>query len=93
MDLNLFPEGKNNSNFVEKFIKELKKSLEKRTKNKDLEEYNIFEKKKIFLDNYSRKGNELAWITDENSVCISENGDGGLYSISEINLPQNVKIR
>ena len=101
MDLNLFEDRKNNSNFVEKFIIELKNSLEKMLKrdenmkneNNDLEEYNLFEKRKIFLDNKSRKGNDLAWITDENSVCISENGDGGVCSISEINLPQNVSVR
>ena len=101
MDLNLFEDRKNNSNFVEKFIVELKNSLEKMLKrdenmkneNNDLEEYNLFEKRKIFLDNKSRKGNDLAWITDENSVCISENGDGGVCSISEINLPQNVSVR
>ena len=101
MNLNLFENRKNNNNFVEKFIDELKNSLEKTMKrdenmkdeNNDLEEYNLFEKRKIFLDNESRKGNALAWITDENSVCISENGDGGLCSISEIDLPQNVKVR
>ncbi len=101
MDLNLFEDRKNNSNFVEKFIVELKNSLEKilkrdenmKNENNDLEEYNLFEKRKIFLDNKSRKGNDLAWITDENSVCISENGDGGVCSISEINLPQNVNVR
>ena len=29
---------------------------------------------------------------DENSVCISENGDGGPFSIKDINLPKNAKI-
>ena len=52
----------------------------------------LFEKREVFLDNKSRYGNDFAWITDENSVCISEHGDGGLYSISEINLPYNAKI-
>ena len=28
---------------------------------------------------------------DENSVCISEHGDGGPYSISEVDLPKNIK--
>ena len=101
LDLNLFEDRKNNNNFVEKFIEELKNSLEKimkrdenmKNENNDLEEYNLFEKRKIFLDNKSRKGNDLAWITDENSVCISEHGDGGLCFISEINLPKNVNVR
>ena len=56
-----------------------------------MDEYNIYEKKKIFLDNKSRKSNELAWIMDDNSVCISEDGDGGPISISEIDLPNDVK--
>ncbi len=101
MDLNLFEDRKNNNNFVEKFIGELKNSLEKimkreenmKNENNDLEEYNLFEKRKIFLDNKSRKGNDLAWIADENSVCISEHGDGGLCFISEIDLPHNVNVR
>ena len=101
MDLNLFEDRKNNNNFVEKFIEELKNSLEKimkrdenmKNENNDLEEYNLFEKRKIFLDNKSRKGNDLAWITDENSVCISEHGDGGPCFISEIDLPKNVNVR
>ena len=129
MNLNLFEDRNPNGNFVEKFLEELKSSLEKMTKrntnmstekvkeenttgkyiekedsksqntenekmhdeNNDLEEYNLFEKRKIFLDNKSRKGNELAWITDENSVYISEDGDGGIYFISETDLPDDVK--
>ena len=122
MNLNLFEDRNNNGNFVEKFIEELKNSLEKMTKrdkntateqvkeenttdkyiekedrksqntesekmpdeNNDLEEYNL-------LDNKSRKGNDLAWITDENSVYISEYGDGGIHFISETDLPDNAK--
>lgn len=60
--------------------------------NNELDEYNLYEKKKIYLDNISRKGNELAWVMDNNSVCISEHGDGGPYFISEIDLPQNAKV-
>ena len=52
----------------------------------------MFEKKKVFLDNKSRRDNDFAWITDENSACISENGDGGPYFISETDLPPNVKV-
>lgn len=60
--------------------------------NNVLEEYNLYEKKKIFLDNKSWKGNDFAWITDEKSVCISEHGDGGPYAIFETDLPPNVKV-
>ena len=62
-------------------------------KEEVLNDYNLYEKRKIFLDNKSRHGNTLAWITDENSVYISEHGDGGPYFIYEIDLPQNVKPR
>ncbi len=101
MNLNLFEDRKDNDNFVEKFIEELKCALEKMMKrdknmkneNNDLDEYNLFEKRKVFLDNKSRNGNDLAWVTDENSVCISENGDGGPCFISETDLPKDVNVR
>lgn len=96
LDLNLFDNRKKEDKFMSKFINELKNALENRTnKNKEknvINEYNIFERKKIFLDNRSRKGNELVWIMDDNSVCISENGDGGAISINEVDLPTNAKI-
>lgn len=100
MDLNLFENKKIENNFIDNFIEELKKTLEdkmskmqnRNEKSNVLDEYNIYEKKKIFLDNKSRKGNELAWVMDENSVCISEDGDGGPFFISEINLPNNAKV-
>ncbi len=103
MDLNLFENRareKGNINLIEKFMEELKKALanfENRNQNNlqesnVLEEYNLFEKRKVFLDNKSRHSNDLAWITDKNSVCVSEHGDGGPYAISEINLPDNAKI-
>ena len=100
MDLNLFGNRESKNNFINKFIEELKNELNnitKETRNRDeknneLDEYNIYEKKKIFLDNKSRKSNELAWIMDDNSVCISEDGDGGPISISEIDLPNDVKV-
>ena len=100
MDLNLFENKKIGNDFINKFIEELKSALSN-TKNENknrneksnvLDEYNIYEKKKIFLDNKSRKGNELAWIMDDNSVCISEDGEGGPISISEIELPNDVKV-
>lgn len=101
MDLNLFESREKGGNsFINKFVEELKNSL-KKFENKNqinipennvLEEYNLYEKKKIFLDNKSRKGNNFAWITDKNSVCISEHGDGGPYFLSETDLPPNVKV-
>ena len=101
MNLNLFEDRKNNNSFIDNFIEDFKNVLEKNVKrddiikntNNDLEDYNLFEKRKIFLDNKTRNGNDLAWITDENSVYVSENGDGGTFFISQINLPKNVKPR
>lgn len=61
-------------------------------KSNELDEYNRYEKKKIFLDNKSRNSNKLAWVMDNNSVCISEDGDGGPISMNEIDLPKNVKV-
>ena len=97
MDLNLFEnKEKDNSSFIDKFLEELKKFENKNQNNvqetNTLQEYNLYEKKKTFLDNKSRKGNDFAWIIDENSACISEHGDGGPYFLTETNLPQNVKI-
>lgn len=105
MDLNLFEDRKiTNINFenssINKFIDELAKTLKnmmntsenRNNQNNELDEYNIYEKKKIFLDNKTRNGNDLAWIMDNNSVCISENGDGGPISIKEIDLPKNSKV-
>lgn len=100
MELNLFDNRKINNDFTDKFIEELKIALKNmmnegrnmREKNNELDEYDLYEKKKIFLDNKSRRGNELAWVMDDNSVCISEHGDGGPYFISETDLPKNVKV-
>lgn len=101
MDLNLFDRINNNNNeFINKFIEELK-NAQKNMKDEDrninekdkvLEEYNLYEKRKIFLDNKSWKGNDLAWVMDDKSVCLSEHGDGGPYAITEIDLPQNAKV-
>ncbi len=98
MDLNLFENReKTNNSFIDKFIEELKNFINKNQNNsqKDniMDKYDLYEKKKIFLDNKSRHGNDLAWITDEKSACISEHGDGGSYFISELDLPQDVKVR
>lgn len=100
MDLNLFDNKRNENSFIDKFMEELKNALnntmsEKQNRkemNNELDQYNIYEKKKIFLDNKSRNSNDLAWVMDNNSVCISEHGDGGPFFISEIDLPQNAKV-
>ena len=101
MDLNIFERNNNNSNgFIKEFIRDLKNALKNmmdegkgmNENDKVLEEYNLYERRKIFLDNKSWKGNGYAWVMDENSVCISENGDGGPCSIFEIDLPKNAKV-
>lgn len=100
MDLNLFENKKTEDNFINKFIEELKKAIENKSNQKSkkneetniVDEYNMYERKKIFLDNKSKKGNDLAWVMDENSVCISQNGEGGPVFTNEISLPQNAKI-
>ena len=100
LDLNLFDNKRNENNFIHKFMEELKSALnntisEKQNRdetNNELDQYNIYEKKKIFLDNKSRNSNDLTWVMDNNSVCISEHGDGGPFFISEIDLPQNAKV-
>lgn len=102
MELNIFDRKNDNinSNFMAEFINELKKTLEntinkKQNKNEEkniMEEYNIYERKKVFLDNRSRKGNDLAWVMDEESICISENGDGGPFFIHEYDIPSDAKI-
>ena len=48
--------------------------------NDVMKEYNLYEARKIFLDNKSWKGNNFAWVMDDKSVCLSEHGDGGPYS-------------
>lgn len=100
MDLNLFENRKTEDNFINKFIEELKNALENTISQKQnrkeesnvMDEYNRYERRKIFLDNKSKKGNEFAWVMDERSVCISENGDGGPISIGEILLPNDAKV-
>lgn len=100
MNLNLFENRKIEDNFINKFIDELKKELEntinkrqnKNEENKVMEEYNRYERRKIFLDNKSKNGNDLAWVIDEKSVCISKDGDGGPSFINEYDIPQNAKI-
>lgn len=61
-------------------------------KNDVMEEYNLYETRKIFLDNKSWKGNDFAWVMDDKSVCLSEHGDGGPYSITDIDLPKDAKV-
>lgn len=102
MDLNLFDRKNDNSNnnFIKEFIEELKNALENtinkiQNKNEEsnvMEEYNRYERRKVFLDNKSWNGNDFAWVMDEGSFCISEHGDGGSYAISDIDLPKNAKV-
>lgn len=98
MNLNLFENKKFEDGFINKFIEELKSVLNNsfsnnvNEENVVLDEYNLYERKKNVLDNISRNGNDLAWIMDDNSVCISENGDGGPVSISELDLPDGVHV-
>lgn len=100
MDLNLFQNKNTEDNFIDKFIWELKNELEntinkRQNKNEEtnvMEEYNRYERKKIFLDNNSKNGNDLAWVMDENSVCISEHGDGGPFFIDEYDIPSDAKV-
>lgn len=97
MNLNSVFDRKNDDFSQNEFIKELKDVLKNiinkrhNEENNVMEEYNRYERRKVFLDNRSWQGNNLAWIMDEKSVCISENGDGGPYAITEIELPKNVK--
>lgn len=60
--------------------------------NDVMEEYNLYETRKVFLDNKSWKGNDFAWVMDDKSVCLSKHGDGGPYSITEIDLPKDAKV-
>ncbi len=102
MDLNLFDRKNDNSNnnFIKEFIEDLKNALEntinkmqnKNVESNIMEEYNRYERRKVFLDNQSWKGNNFAWVMDEGSVCISKDGEGGPYAISDIDLPKNAKI-
>ena len=100
MDLNLFENRKKEDNFINKFIEELKNALEntisqnhnKKENDNFMDEYNRYERRKIFLDNKSKDGNEFAWVMDESSVCISENGDGGPFFINEFDIPNNANV-
>ena len=102
MDLNLFDRKNDNSNnnFIKEFIEDLKNALENtinkiQNKNEEsnvMEAYNRYERRKVFLDNQSWKGNDFAWVMDENSVCISEHGDGGPYFINEYDIPSNAQV-
>ena len=99
MNLNLFENRKNTNDYTNKFIEEMKNALTNlengnnnmEEESNELDEYNLYEKRKLVLDNKSINGNELAWIMDDKSVCISEHGDGGPYSIIEIDLPKDAK--
>lgn len=100
LDLNLFEHDRIKKRYIDSAISKIKRILKnvqnerKDMTDKDniLDEFIIYEKKKLFLDNKSRRGNDLAWVMDENSVCVSEAGDGGPMSINDITLPTDIKI-
>ena len=100
MHLNLFENKNKEDSFINKFIEELKKAFEDRIsqnqnrneKSNVMNEYNRYERKKIFLDNKSIRANELIWIMDKSSVYISKNGDGGPISMRQILLPNDAKV-
>ena len=71
------------------FMEEEEENTEEMTVD---EKYDLYEIRKVYLDNISHNGNDLAWITDENSVCISRHGDYGVISADEIELLKNAKV-
>ena len=100
MDLNIFERNKNNSNgFIKEFIRDLKNALKNmmdegkgmNENDKVLEEYNLYERRKNFLDNKSWKGNGYAWAIPKYGKNTA-NSDGGPCSIFEIDLPKNAKV-
>ena len=100
LDLDLFEHDKIKRENIYSVISKIK-NIFKNTKNvresmsknnNHLDEFELYEKKKLFLDNKSRKGNPLAWVMDENSVCISEEGDGGPILITDIKLPSDASV-
>lgn len=58
------------------------------------DEYNLYEKKQIFLDNENiKKGNDIFWIRDEDTVCVSKDRDNRTYYLEEIeDLPKSVQV-
>lgn len=100
LNLDLFDHNRIENGYIDNAISEIKSILKNVQnerenmieKNNELNEFEMYEKKKIFLDNISRRGNDLAWIMDENSICISESGDGGPISISSVMLPSDFKV-
>lgn len=97
MDLNTFNRKNNNYNkFIKNFVKDLTKAINKKQNlNKEhnvMNEYNRYERRKNFLDNKSWNGNNLVWIMDEKSVCVSEDGDGGPFFIEEYDIPSQAKV-
>lgn len=97
-----------NNDFINTFIEELKNAIKNiidmnqkknilnepnsNEENDVMEEYNLYETRKIFLDNKSWKENDFAWVMDDKSVCLSKHGDGGPYSITKIDLPKDAKV-
>ena len=70
MELNLFDNKKDSNGFVNKFIEELKDALENmidegknmKETNNDLNEYNLYEERKILLETKDYLPERLYWI-------------------------------
>lgn len=80
---------------LQEFINNSKNGLNNNDEKNISDEYDLYEKRQIFLDNVNVKsGNEILWIRDKDTVCVSKDRDNRTYNIKEIeNLPQNSKVR
>lgn len=72
-----------------------KTNLNKNEENNIIDEYNLYEKRQIFLDNVNiKKGNDIFWIRDKDTVCVSKDRDNRTYYPEEIeDLPKSAKVR
>lgn len=75
---------------MQNFINNIKNN-EKNINN----EYDLYEKKQIFLDNINvQTGNDILWFRDDDTICISKDRDHQTYSIDEIeDIPPNANVR
>lgn len=72
-----------------------KNNLNKSNESNINDEYNLYEKRQIFLDNENiKKGNDIFWIRDKDTVCVSKDRDNRTYYPKEIeDLPKSAKVR
>lgn len=70
-------------------------SVKKDDKQNINDEYDLYEKRQIFLDNVNIKsGNDILWIRDKDTVCLSKDRDNMIYYPEEVkDLPQSSKVR